>query len=267
MRRARPLLFVSAAVLAGSALAVHQGVLQLQHDGKTVSTNIRTVDGVLMVPVRDVASYLGGELTVQNDTATITSDKTNLLGVAPPYLSGAVTTGAAQPIVPTLPARPAPVERTVGVGQDADNDGFALRVLSFDEPKGSYRTEYDSRKKRIGPALPEDRLVVVKMRLENRTSETRVPTLPGSQSLTLFDEKGVGVPIAAFDARPTGNPQLIADLAPMDLLNAPVLAPGGAFEFAAVFSVPKDRTPAYVLAALPAATTDRGGTNVRVNLK
>jgi hypothetical protein len=267
MHRVRPFFLVSAAVLAGSALAVHQGVLQLQHDGKTVSTNLRTVDGVLMVPVRDVASYLGGELTVQNDTATITGSKANVLGVAPPYLSGNTTTGAAEPLISTMPTRPAPIERTVGVGQDADNDGFVLRVLSFDEPKGSYRTEYDSRKKRIGPVLPEDRLVVVKMRLENRTSETRVPTLPSSQGLTLFDEKGVGVPIVAFDARPVGNPQLIADLAPMDLVDAPVLAPGGAFEFAAVFSVPKDRTPSYVLAALPAAATDRGGTNVRVNLK
>ena len=253
-----------AASLAVAAFAWQQeAVRQFQHEGKTVSTNLRVVDGTLMVSARDVASYLGGTLSVENGTAIVVMKKTNDGSGGSPYRPFG---GQAQPFLPTE-KRPDPKELAVKIGAEADNDGFVLKVTSLEESKKSYKTELDTRGREVKTHVPDDRLVVVRMRIENRTSETRRPPIPSSFDLALFDDANVGVPVVAFDARPVGNVDLVSDLAPYDNLEAPILAPKGAFEFNAVFSLPKDRTPSRLTIALPASGTDKGGANVTVDLK
>ena len=215
-----------------------------------------------MVSAKDVASYLGGSLSVENGTATVVTKKTNDGSGGKPYQPFG---GQTQPFLPTE-KRPDPKEVTAKVGGEVDNDGFVLQVTSVEEPKKSYKTVLDTRGRRIDTHVPDDRLVVVRMRLENRTLETRRPPIPSSLDLTLFDDTNVGVPIVAFDARPIGNADLLSDLAPYDNLESPILAPKGAFEFNAVFSLPKDRTPARLTVALPPSATDKGGANVTVDL-
>lgn len=287
MRRALSIL--AAAGLATAAVAWQRSVNQLQQDGKTISTGLRVVDGTLMVPVKDVAAYLGGKLSVQNGTATISSPGTtdlpggtpaqNLPGGAPtqtlptglPGMSGFNTN--AQPPFPEA-KRPLPKEIVVKKDQDADDDGFVLRVVGVeDASKGSYRTQYDPKHRRLSPRQKDDRLVVVRMRLENRTGETRRPPLPTGLDFVLFDEAGVGVPVLAFDARPAGNLDLDLGFDRDDLANSyealdgPVLAPKGAFEFAVVFSLPKAALLKRLTVALPPVTEGSGGANVIVNLE
>ena len=260
----RTLLLTLAIGLAAAAFAWRQeAVRQFQHEGKTVSTNLRVVDGTLMVSAKDVASYLGGTLSVENGTATVVMKKANDGSGGTPYR---LLSGGSQPFSPTE-KRPDPREISVKIGGDADNDGFVLRVAAVEEPKKSYRTELDTRGRRIDTHVPNDRLVVVRMRLENRTAETRRPPIPSSLDLTLFDDANVGFPVVAFDARPVGNTDLVPDLAPYDNLDAPILAPKGAFEFNAVFSLPKDRTPSRLTISLPPSSTDKGGANVAVDLR
>lgn len=279
MRRVVPLLVVAG--LATAAVAWQNSVNQLQQDGKTISTNLKVVGGTLMVPVKDVAAYLGGTLTVQNGTATIsTTQTTSNAGdvVAPnaipnPVASanlGTLVQGQSQTLIPEAKA-PEPKELKVKVGEVADDDGFAFKVLSVDDlvKNRTYRTEYDPRGRKISPGLKDDRLVVVRMRLENRTSETRRPPLPSSSDVTLFDETNVGTPAIAYDARPVGLPDDTDSLdayTGFDTLDAPVLAPKGAFEFAAIFSLSKQRGPKRLSIALPSASTNGGGANVTVDL-
>ena len=287
MRRALSIL--AAAGLATAALAWQRSVDQLQQDGKTISTSLRVVDGTLMVPAKDVAAYLGGKLSVKNGTATISSPGTTDLpgGTPAQNLPGGVPTQTmpsglpgmggfntnTQPLFPEA-KRPSPKEIVVKTNQDADDDGFVLRVLGVENVfKGSYRTQYDPNHRKLSPSQKGDRLVVVRMRLENRTTETRRPPLPTGLDVTLFDESGVGVAALAFDARPVGNPD--PDLGSYrddfansyDALDAPVLAPKGAFEFAAVFSLPKSAILKRLSVALPPPTESTGGTNVIVSLE
>ncbi len=279
MRRALSLF--AAAGLVTAALAWQNSVNQLQQDGKTISTNLHVVNGTLMVPVKDIAGYLGGTLTVQNGTATIsTTQSTPTPGdvVAPSAMPspassanlGTLVQGQSQSLFPE--AKPVmPKELKVKVGEVADDDGFAFKVLSVDDlvKSRSYRTEYDPRGRKISPSLKEDRLVVVRIRLENRTSETRRPPLPTGSDVTLFDETNVGTPAVGYDARPVGQPDdadAFDSYNGLDTLDAPILAPKGAFEFAAVFSLSKDRSPKRLSVALPSASSNGGGANVTVDL-
>ncbi len=271
MRRA--LSFLTVVGLATAAVAWQRSVNQLQQDGKTISTNLRVVDGSLMVPVKDVAAYLGGDLKVENGTATISTTRNpDLPSGAPaqPLPAGALGSfsGTTQPVfAEPKPVKPKEIAGTKG--QDANVDGFAFRVVSVEEiAKGGYQTQLDPRHRKVSPVLSDDRLVVVRMRLENVSTETRRPALPGGGDLSLFDEKGVGVPVLAFDARPIGNADLAfeSDNSVFDTIDAPLLAPKGAFEFSAVFGLPKSSVVKRLVIGLPASTSDSGGANVTVGL-
>ena len=277
----RTLALAAALGLATAAVAWQQKINQLQQDGKTISTNIRLVDGTLMVPVKDVASYLGGTLNIQNGTATISTTKTTSNPgdvVAPNTLSsppgsanlGTLISGNTGTLFPdTKP--PEPKELSVKIGEVADDDGFAFKVLGVDDlvKKRDYKTEYDPRGRKISPSLKTDRLIVVRMRIENRTDETRRPPLPFGSGVTLFDETNVGTPAIGYDARPVGLPDDTYGFdatSEFGYLDAPVLAPKGAFEFAAVFSLSTDRSAKRVSVSLPSPTTIGGGANVTVSL-
>ncbi len=275
MRRAHVLSLSLALGLASVAVGWQGAVNQLLANGQVVSTNLKTVDGTLMVPVKDVASYLGGGLQIQNGTATIAgTGNTNALGTTPAGnpITG-MTTGSVGSFTPnfTPPKAPEAREVTTKVGETVDTGGLSFQVVGVEEPKGSYRTQNDPRQRRISPRLKDERLVVVRMRVENRSDETRRPVLPSGLDIALFGEDGVGVPLTAIDVRPIGNPDLGPDLGSdfgsYQTLDAPILAPKGAFEFAMVFSLPKDRTPNRLTVALPAVSADTGGTNVTVALR
>ena len=259
MRRALALL--ATAGLATASVA-WQSVNQLQQNGKTISTNLRVVDGTLMVPVKDVVGYLGGTLSVASGTATISGQGPS----ASPPPGMATPSGVTQP--PMTPARrPDPKERTAKVGDVVDEDGLALTVLGVDRiEKGGYRTKLDPRGRRVSPALKGDRLVVVRMRLENTGGVTRRASVPSPTDVALFDEAGLGFSASAFDARPTGLMEASEEPSAYDPLESPLLAPKGAFEFAAVFSLPAGRTPRRVTVGLPPSSAESGGTNVRIDL-
>ena len=279
MTRAVSLLAVAA--LATAAFAWQATVVQLQQDGKTVSTNLRVVDGTLMVPVKDVAAYLGGDLKVENGTATIVSSSRPQPGGAP-YQAGAALpgfaySGAAAPfgqgsLLPSFPpnAPPVPKEIVVKTGQDAVAGDFALRLVSVEDvAKGDYRTEFDGRRRKIASRNRDERLVVARLRMENVGETTRrAPALSGD-AVTLFDERGVGTPALAFDARSvdTYDQPLSDDLPAYIALEAPLLTPKGAFEFAAVFSLPKGRALKRLAVSLPGTGAGDAGASVMVSLE
>ena len=258
MRRAAALLVIAGITTFAVGL---QRVNQLQHNGKTVSTNLKTVDGVLMVSAKDVAAYLGGDLSVENGTATVrTTGKTDPMAVP-----GSTYSGIAQPPL-DAPKPPEPKEFVIRPGESAANEGFRFSVVSVsDVEKGSYRTVYDGRETRYTPRLKDDRLVVVRMRIENGSGGTARPPVPNAFGTTLFDSSGVGVPVLAFDARPVLASDVMNDSDVYRPLEAPMLTAEGSFEFAALFSLPKGNALKRLTVLLP-STGDGGGTKIMVDL-
>lgn len=252
--------------MAAAVFAWQQTVNQLQFDGKTVSTNLKMVDGELYVSARDVAGYLGGQISIQNGTATIQKNTTDSQNPSENGNLPPATLGSAQPFNSLTIPMPKPAELSTTVGQDAESGGFAVKIESVQSDLKSYRTQFEGKGRTIRPALDGDRLVVVKMRLENRGEATATPPTPSSSGITLFDDKGVGMPIQAFDARRLGDPNLYVSDVMATSLDVPLLAPQGAFEFAAVFSLPKGRTPSRLLVALPPTSMSSGGANVTVKI-
>ena len=260
MRRFASLLLL-ASLACGSV--AWQRVNQLQHNGKTVSTNLRVVDGDLMVSARDVAAYLGGELTVANGTATVVSDGK----AGSPAIPGGTYSGV---IGPTFAETKRPESKVFVIrpGEEATNDGFTLQVVSVEEAaKDVYRTVYDGRAHRFTPRQKEDRLLVAKMRIVNRKGETARPPLPSAFDTALFDSTGVGVPVLAFDARSSQVLNQDGDAERYRPLEAPLLTADGAFEFAALFSLPKGNALKRLTVELPSATEYGGGTKVMVDLE
>ena len=239
-----------------------QRVNQLQHNGKTVSTNLQVVDGVLMVSAKDVASYLGGDLSVENGTATI---KTN--GKPDPMaVPGGNSTGVSLPV--TDDAKPEPKEFVVRTGDPVTNEGFGLTVVSVeDAAKGDYRTMYDGRDYRYRPRQKDDRLVVIKMKVQNKSGETARPPVPTAFDATLFDASGVGFPVLGFDARSALATEIVSDMDTYRPLDAPLLTAEGTFEFAAIFSVPKQSALKRLTVVLPANDDNGAGTKVMVDLE
>ena len=260
MRRAAALLFCVG--ITTFALG-WQRVNQLQYNGKTISTNLKVVDGVLMVSAKDVAAYLGGDLTVENGTATVkASGKPDPMAVP-----DNTYTGVAQPSFDS-PKPPEPKEFVIRPGESASCEGFTVGVVSVaNAEKGSYRTVYDGRETRYTPRLKDDRLVVVKMKIENHTGGTARPPVPNAFGTTLFGSDGVGFPVLAFDARPVLATETVGDTDLYRPHEAPMLTADGTFEFAAVFSVPKESALKRLTIVLPSPMENGSGSKVMVDLE
>jgi hypothetical protein len=273
----------------GMAAFGGQSVTELTDNGQVVSSHLTLLNGQLMVPVRDIATYLGYGLSISNGTAQLKhSTPAPDLGTTglpepfvPPTLSTAtpappaVTPPAPSPttlgiplasgptganqnwgLFPTTPAAP-PVTLSATLGNSAGFNGFDYKVDSVSDAGAHYKTVYDQRGIVYHPDWKDEKLVVINVTVSNTGQQPSTPPMPGSFGVTVFDDQKIGYPANDFDVRQTFQPngndtnyEIMPAAGDQNLL----LAPGGMLHYALVASLPKDHRVTQVMFNLPAGT-------------
>lgn len=237
----------STALLAAAAFAYQATATMLYKDGLIVSSNLKLMNGTLYVPVRDVATFLGGTLNVSGDRADIqtpagTPSTTAGLAqtieqeVAPSIAmpASAIATG-----VPSPP--PAPTELTASLNQDVTFEGFAYRVTDIQYRNGDYKDQFDQRGTKLHSQWKADKLAIVSITVRNVGSLPGSPTIPGVSGFSIFDAQKVGYPTTAIDIQQA--PAVLGgdfyDDTTSYATPLSFLAPGGKLSYAVIGSLPK----------------------------
>ena len=106
------------AVTLAVAASAAQEVTELTNNGQVVSRHVTLVNGQLMVPIRDVATYFGYKLSVSNGTAQLRQN---------PSALDQGNSGLAQPLVPS-PATGVPGNGLTPVSPLTTSDGLTPPV-------------------------------------------------------------------------------------------------------------------------------------------
>jgi hypothetical protein len=267
----RKIAVVTVASLAAVALAYQASVTTLYQDGKIVSSNLKTVDGQLYVPVKDLVTYLGGTLKTSDDRAdiTTTAGQSATTGGEPQAIAPDLTQPIAQPASPMAtvnapPPPPPPTQLNAAINGDIAFGDYVYRVTSVESQPNQYRQQFDQRGMRLHPQWKADKLVIVYLTAKNNGSEASSLAIPGGSDFTVFDEREIGYP-AMFDYD--------ADM------SSPVsiLGPGGKVSFAVIGSIPKGSTAKSIrfhlsapagtaMANAPASSPNPSGADVTVSL-
>jgi hypothetical protein len=227
-------------VTVAIATSIVQGVSQLTMNGQVVSSKVKLVDGQLMVPVRDIATFFGYDVRISGSTAQLSRNapydqgtsglpqplvspttagtpqaplpapvpSTDTIAPAMPNLAQPMqgTTSAFQPanqgLFPNTPVA-SPTALTGTVGAPTGFGDFAYSVEKITDVGGKYRTVYDQRGETFSPFWKDDKLVAVTLLVTNTGKQAESPLLPGAFSVTVFDSQKVGYPANYFDVRQT----------------------------------------------------------------
>jgi hypothetical protein len=232
---------VATAALATAAGALGQTALRLIVAGKTVSTDIRIIDGRPYVPLSDMAKAMNGALVKHKGGYEITLGSVDTTTPE----AGAVAGGANE------------VRGTRGkIGQVLFNGKWRFSVLSVDHA-ASYDSQFLPEKRTFTPSGDTDELVLVRCRMKNGQNETKVamlsPIHPHHTALT--DNQGQSYAPVDYDKRGGHTDE------------GPTMLPGSQTEFAIVFSVPKGTVlKDLVFSVQNFEETPDGGTDVRITL-
>jgi hypothetical protein len=239
----------SAAILTAAAFAYQAAISSLYSDGKIVSSNLKQVDGTLYVPVKDVATFLGGTLNVTADRADIQTPA----GAAATATSGGLAQAIVQEVAPPIaePANPmattavvpppVPTQLSGSMNQDIEFDGFSYRVTSIEYRDRDYKDQFDQRGTKLHPQWKTDRLAIVHITVKNIGTNPGTPTIPGTVDFSIFDGQKVAYPTTAVDIRQA--PAVMGGDIEGDEMDygTPLsfIAPGGELSYAVVGSLPK----------------------------
>jgi hypothetical protein len=282
----RKIAVVTVASLAAVALAYQASVTTLYQDGKIVSSNLKTVDGQLYVPVKDLVTYLGGTLKTSDDRAdiTTTAGQSATTGGEPQAIAPDLTQPIAQPASPMAtvnapPPPPPPTQLNAAINGDIAFGDYVYRVTSVESQPNQYRQQFDQRGMRLHPQWKADKLVIVYLTAKNNGSEASSLAIPGGSDFTVFDEREIGYPATDMDIPQT--PQVVgSDMFDYDAdMSSPVsiLGPGGKVSFAVIGSIPKGSTAKSIrfhlsapagtaMANAPASSPNPSGADVTVSL-
>ncbi|RYX80713.1 hypothetical protein EON83_27385 [bacterium] len=202
---------------------------KLKMNGKVASTRVKTVGGVPMVPLADVARALGQSLTT-------TADGWEIKTASGTYQAG---------------------KRTGKIGDVFQTPKFSFTVSGV-TTASQYASQFLKNPRTFQPQAPTETLVIVHCRLKNTLPKAQGPmlsnTYPGNTALA--DYAGVSYPPIVFDSR------LYGDYSGTSML------PGSQNEFALLFSVPKSaQIKDLVFSVMDSSDVKTKGVDIRVSLK
>jgi hypothetical protein len=262
MRISRKLFVVVGVVAVAAAVWAAQDTPILIMEGRTVSSNLRMSDGTLLVPVRDIATAFGYEVREGTGRVELVRSGASLglstSGVATMPFNGTLGLTAPRPRA----------ELSSKTGEDVAYGNFAHRLIGVTYPGREYRQEFDSRRRKLRAPFDQEQLVVVRMSVTNRGTQTATAPTPTAFGASVFDETKVGYPVTAIDARQAGGVQSDDPLIVTNGASAGsvLLAPGGSVEYALVASIPRDRKVSQVLFNLSAPATETATSGALVTI-
>ncbi len=217
-------LLVSSAVLVQAAPKT-----KLKMNGKIASTRVKTVGGVPMVPLADVAHALGQSLAS-------TSDGWEIKTASGTYQAGKLSGK---------------------IGDVFQTPKYSFTVLGV-QKADSYASQFLKSPETFQPASPGDTLVLVHCRLKNTLPKAQGPVLAQSYAgnTALADIQANSFPPMRYDSRIASN------------FSGSSMLPGSQNEFVVVFSVPKNaQLKDLVFSVIDYFDPNFKGTDVRVSLK
>lgn len=201
----------------------------LKMNGKIASTKLKTIGGIVYVPVADVARALGQKVVS-------TASGLELTAASGTYQAG------------NLSGK---------VGDLIQTKKYSFQVLSV-ETSSSYASKYLKEPETFVPDGPEDILYVVNCRIKNTLNKPQGPVLATgvASNTAITDYDGQGYKALAYDSR------IAKDYSGASML------PGAQNTFAVLFSVPKSaQVKDLVFAVIDYFDADFKGVDVRIALK
>lgn len=231
------------AVAVGSA-ALAEASLMLTVHGRTVSSNVRIIDGRPYVPLADMAKAMGGSAVKHNGGYEIRM--------------ASVDTTTPDGDTPTAAGGANEVRGVHGnIGQVMFNGKWRFSVLSIDRAD-SYDSTFLADNQHFTPNGDNEELALVHCRLKNGQTTTQSamlsPIHPHNTALT--DSDGQSYSPTTFDKRGGSTDE------------GPKMIPGSATEFVIIFSIPKSTVLKDLVFSMQTAYDDTpdGGTDVRISL-
>jgi len=239
---------VSVITVGFASVALAQASLSLRVNGRTVSNDVRIIDGHPYVPLSDMARAMGGSAVKHHGGG----------GYEIRMGDGDTSTPDADSSTPTAAGGANEVRGTRGnIGQMLFNGKWRFSVLSVDRAS-SYNSTFLADSQNFSPNGDNEDLVLVRCRLKNGQKDTQSAMLSAihPHNIAVTDNDGQAYSPLAFDKRGGSTDE------------GPKMIPGSATEFVAIFSVPKSAVIKELVFSLQTAYSDTpdGGTDVRISL-
>lgn len=219
------------------AVALAESGVRLAYHGKTVSHDIRMIDGHAYVPLSDMARAVGGRAVKDADGFTIQTD-------------------VADPTLPVGGANQVNGKRGT-LGQMLNVGKWRFEAIGVDRA-GTYESRYLPEVRTFEPVGTNEELVIVRCRIKNAQTVQMAAMLSSvhPHNTALADDQGQSYAPLGFDKH-TGSTD-----------ESPMMLPGAQTDFAAIFSVPKGTKLKDLVFSLQNAYEDTpdGGTDVRISL-
>ncbi len=229
--------------LATTAGGLGKAGLSLIIRGKTVSSEVRIIEGRPFIPLSDMAKAMNG---------TVVKHKAG--GYEITFGSVDTTTPDAHPVAGGANE----VRGTQGkIGQVIFTGKWRFSVLSVDHA-ANYDSQFLPDKRTFVPSGDTEELVIVRCRMKNGQKDTQMAMLSPvhPHHTALADNQGQSYAPMDYDKRGGSTDE------------GPKLLPGAQTEFAVLFSVPKGTVLKDLVFSIQNAYEDTpdGGTDVRITL-
>jgi len=223
--------------LAANALALAQTGVRLLVAGKTVSSDVRVINGKAYVPLVDMAKAMNGTVVKNGDAYAIQTGGSGG--------SGEIAGGANE------------IKGTRGaLGQMVFTGKWRFEAVSVSHA-ASYESQYLPTHYTFAPS-GSDELVIVQCKLKNAQTSTQKAILSSihPHNIALTDDQAQSYAPLGFDKRSAA------------LDEGPNMLPGSETDFSVIFSVPKGVKLKDLVFSLQVAYDDypNGGTDVRISL-
>ena len=229
-----------ALALVASAIAIHQTGTLLMMNGKTLSNDVRVINGRSYVPVVDMARALNGKVVKSDAGYEIQTEASG--GDTGPTAGGGTA-----------------IKGTKGsIGQMVMTGKWSFEVVDVTRA-ASAESQYLPDHKTFTPNGASEELVIIHCKLKNASKSTLKAMLSPihPHNTALADDQGQSHQVLAFDKRSA------------NLDEGPNMLPGAITDLAVIFSVPKDTKLKDLVFSLQTAYDDYpdGGTDVRISLR
>ena len=210
--------------------------------GKTVSADVRTIEGSAYVRLSDIASALHATLAKQGGNYTMVPN------------NHASEAGGNKPVTGNTPGGANQIDGLRGkVGDLLMTGKYRFQVLDMKEV-ASYAEHYSLDPGTVEPKGGGDKLILINCLVKNARNEKHTLTVYDTHT-ALTDEEGQSYPPLKYDMRWQAS---------FNGMCSEAMLPGSSVKFAVVFSVPKDTKIKDLVFTL--ADLNEKGNDVRITL-